>query len=83
MALITIPVAIAGELSGSFKGVMALSTLFGIFFCLSGLFFSYFFDLPSGAAIVMTGVIALILIKCLKKLTTHCRHLKSIGASHS
>jgi len=69
IALMTIPVAIAGELSDSFRGIMVLSTLFGIAFCLSGLFFSYFFELPSGAAIIITGVITLVLIIGLKKLT--------------
>jgi zinc transport system permease protein len=82
IALMTIPVAIAGELSGSFKGVMVISTLFGIFFCLFGLFFSYFLELPSGAAIIMTGVIALVLIKSLKQFTVRCRHLKNRGAPH-
>lgn len=77
IALITIPVAIAGELSGSFKGIMALSTIFGVFFCLFGLFLSYFGELPSGATIIMTGVIALILIKGLKELATKCRHVKN------
>ncbi len=73
IALITIPVAIAGELSAGFKGIMVLSTLFGIFFCLSGLFFSYYLELPSGAAIVITGTVALILIKFGKKLMAHRR----------
>jgi zinc transport system permease protein len=68
IALITIPVAVAGELSKSFKGIMALSTLLGTIFCLSGLFASYFFELPSGAAIVMIGTIVLILTKGLKYL---------------
>ena len=68
IALITIPVAVAGELSKSFKGIMALSTLLGTIFCLSGLFASYFFELPSGAAIVMIGTMALILTKGLKYL---------------
>ena len=66
IALITIPVAIGGELSSSFKGIMALSTLFGALFCLSGLFISYFFELPSGAAIILTGTFALILTKVIK-----------------
>ena len=66
IALITIPVAIAGEFSSNFKGIMALSTLFGALFCLSGLFISYFFELPSGAAIILTGTFALILTKVIK-----------------
>lgn len=68
IALITIPVATAGEFSSNFKGIMALSTLFGALFCLSGLFISYFFELPSGAAIILTGTFALILTKVIKYL---------------
>ena len=68
IALITIPVAIGGELSSSFKGIMALSTLFGALFCLSGLFISYFFELPSGAAIILIGTFTLILTKVIKYL---------------
>jgi len=66
IALITIPVATAGEFSSNFKGIMALSTLLGALFCLSGLFISYFFELPSGAAIILTGTFALILTKVIK-----------------
>jgi len=68
IALITIPVATAGEFSSSFKGIMALSTLFGALFCLSGLFLSYFFELPSGAAIILIGTFTLILTKAIKYL---------------
>ena len=68
IALITIPVAIAVEFSFSFKGIMALSTLFGALFCLSGLFISYFFELPSGAAIILIGTFTLILTKAIKYL---------------
>jgi zinc transport system permease protein len=68
IALLTIPVAIAGELSDSFIGIIALSTFLGTIFCLTGLIVSYFLELPSGAAIIMIGTMALLLIKALKGL---------------
>jgi len=68
IALLTIPVAIAGELSDSFKANIAISTLLGIMFSLSGLAVSYFLELPSGATIIMIGTAALILTKSGKAL---------------
>ncbi len=68
IALLTIPVAIAAELSDSFKANIALSTLLGIMFSLSGLAVSYFLELPSGATIIMIGTASLILTKAGKAL---------------
>jgi zinc transport system permease protein len=71
IALLTIPVAIAGEMSMNFRRIMLLSIVFGIVICLSGLFLSYFLELPSGASIILIGGILLILIKGAKKLSSH------------
>jgi zinc transport system permease protein len=68
IALMTIPVAIANEVSMNFKRIMLLSALLGIFVCIIGLFLSYFFELPSGASIVIVGGIILGLVKSIKKL---------------
>jgi ABC-type Mn2+/Zn2+ transport system permease subunit len=48
--------------------IYGASTLLGTIFCLSGLFTSYFFELPSGAAIVLIGTMALIITKGFKYL---------------
>ncbi|MDO8785405.1 MAG: metal ABC transporter permease [Syntrophales bacterium] len=71
IALLTIPVAIAGEISINFKRIILLSIVFGIVICLSGLFLSYFLELPSGASIILIGGILLILIKGAKKLSSY------------
>jgi len=71
IALLTIPVAIAGEMSMNFKRIMLLSIVFGIVICLSGLFLSYFLELPSGASIILIGGLLLILVKGAKKLSSH------------
>jgi len=69
IALLTIPVAIAREMTFHFKCVMALSTLWGITICLAGLTLSYFAELPSGAAIILLGAFILGLIKAGKWLS--------------
>ena len=74
IALITIPVAIALDLTGSFKRTMVLATFLGILFSLSGLFLSYFLELPSGAAIIMVGTMALIVTKGMKRLIRNHNH---------
>lgn len=53
IALLTLPVAIASELSFNFRRIMILSVLFGIAICLAGLTVSYFIELPSGASIIL------------------------------
>lgn len=68
IALLTIPVAIANEVSMNFKKIMFLSALLGIFICIVGLFLSYFSELPSGASIVLVGGASLGLVKSIKKL---------------
>lgn len=55
IALITIPVAIASELTRSFRQIMLLSILCGILITLSGLMTSYFIEFPSGASIILIG----------------------------
>lgn len=55
IALLTIPVAIANELSISFKKIMLISVIIGMLICLGGLAVSYFVELPSGAVIILIG----------------------------
>ena len=52
-AMIVIPSAAAYELTHRFSVMMFLSILFGVLSSLIGLFFSYQFDIPSGASIVL------------------------------
>jgi zinc transport system permease protein len=68
IALLTIPVAIAAELSLTFKRIMALSILCGIAICLAGLSVSYSLEVPSGASIILTGAISLALVKSIRKI---------------
>ncbi len=68
IALLTIPVAIAGELSLTFKRIMAISILCGIVICLAGLSVSYSLEVPSGASIILTGAISLALVKSIRNI---------------
>jgi zinc transport system permease protein len=69
IALLTIPVAIASELSGNFRRIMLLSILCGIVICLSGLLISYFIEFPSGASIILIGGALLGLAKGIKRIS--------------
>lgn len=54
-ALLVIPAAAAFQLTRSFVRMMALSVLIGVVSGVGGLFLSYWWDLPSGATIVLTA----------------------------
>jgi zinc transport system permease protein len=61
IALLTIPATTARQFTHSLRNMMALAVLVGAVCTVLGLWFSYLFDLPSGATIVAVGV-ALLLI---------------------
>lgn len=63
IALLTIPVATASELTRDFRRIMLLSILCGITTCLAGLLVSYIAELPSGAAIILCGGVQLGLVR--------------------
>ena len=60
IALLTLPVAIAGRFTSTLRCMMVLSSLLTIVFTISGLALSYGPDLPAGATtIVLTGIVYL------------------------
>lgn len=61
IALLSIPTFIAQDLSKSLKGMMFVSFVLNLIFCLIGLIGSLILDLPSGASIVMTSVIGFLI----------------------
>lgn len=61
IALLTIPATTAMQFTHSLRNMMALAVLVGAVCTVLGLWFSYLFDLPSGATIVAVSV-ALLLI---------------------
>jgi len=70
ISLMTIPSAIISQFFYSLKKIMFFSVVLGIFFMIAGLFLSYFFNLPSGATIVLLSsffyLISIFISKSLK-----------------
>jgi manganese/iron transport system permease protein len=60
-SLILNPAAAAYQLTYSMKKMFLLSAIFGVLSGWVGLFFSYIFDLPSGATIVVTSAVIFLL----------------------
>lgn len=65
-ALLVLPTSTARMLAGSFKEYVIGSILFSEAFIISGLIFSYLFDLPSGATIVLVGAITFLAAALIK-----------------
>lgn len=56
ISMLTIPQTTANLFSEQFRGIMRLSVGFGIFCSISGLLFSYYYNIPSGASIIFVSV---------------------------
>jgi ABC-type Mn2+/Zn2+ transport system permease subunit len=76
-ALLVIPAATAFQLTSNFRWMMLISALLGAFCGVQGLFLSYYFNLPSGATIVLTATAIFLL--CLA-LSPKRRHKLSQGS---
>ena len=66
IALLTMPAAIAGQFVKDIKQMMFLASILGIIFTTTGLWLSYFFNLTSGATIILvagTGYLLSLLVK--------------------
>jgi len=68
IALLTIPIYIAEKLSKSLIGMMIKSGILSSVFTLVGLWFSYNFDLTSGASIIMVSALSLLVFIVVRKL---------------
>ncbi|WP_346856124.1 metal ABC transporter permease [uncultured Draconibacterium sp.] len=66
LSLLTIPQATANLYTKDFKRLLVLSSVFAFIGTISGLFFSYFLDIPSGAAIIFTLVIIFAVLRVVK-----------------
>lgn len=63
IALLALPAAISREYTGKLNIMMALSAVLGIVFTTGGIFISYFFDIPSGATIIiLVSAVYLVLV---------------------
>jgi zinc transport system permease protein len=66
IAMLTMPAAIAGQFVKDMKRMMALASLLGIAFTTLGLWFSYIWDLTSGATIILVAGVTYLLSMVLK-----------------
>lgn len=66
LSLLTIPQATANLYTNDFKRLLILSSVFAFIGTISGLFISYFLNIPSGAAIIFTLVIIFAILRLLK-----------------
>jgi len=69
LSLLTIPQATANLYTNDFKRLLILSSVFAFIGTISGLFISYYLDIPSGAAIIFTLVIIFGLLRLIKHFT--------------
>ncbi|MDD5475541.1 MAG: metal ABC transporter permease [Syntrophales bacterium] len=67
IALLTIPVAMAGQFVRRLAGLMVLSIIFTAIFTSAGLFISYEADLPAGATTIMIAGISYFLVLALSR----------------
>ncbi len=63
MSLLTIPQTTASIITKNFRNMIFLSVIIAIISSFSGLFISYFFNIPSGASIIFCSVIIFLLVK--------------------
>ncbi|HHE46371.1 MAG TPA: metal ABC transporter permease, partial [Bacteroidetes bacterium] len=75
IALLTLPAAVAGNLSHRFWQMMLLSILFSMFFIAGGLGISYRNDLPSGPTIIVLAGVVYLLVVVGKRLSVRFKHL--------
>ena len=68
IALLTMPAAIAGQFVKDLKQMMLLSSILGAVFTTTGLWLSYFFNLTSGATIILVAGFAYLLSLALKNI---------------
>jgi zinc transport system permease protein len=63
IALLTVPVAIAGHFTSTLRGMMVASAILSVAFTTSGLAVSYGPDLPAGATtIALAGLVYLVVL---------------------
>lgn len=65
ISLLTMPSIIAGSFVGSYTKIVPWASLIAIFAAVSGLVLSYYFEIPSGCAIIFVLTFTLIIVKLL------------------
>lgn len=81
VALLSIPQLTAALFVRTFRGMIWLSGLCAYTACLGGLAMSYFFNVPSGASIIVVAVAQYLLLKILNGLLSRCFDKSARSAS--
>ncbi|MCT4543727.1 MAG: metal ABC transporter permease [Vallitalea sp.] len=68
ITLLTVPPAISKLLTYNFNNIILLSSLIGIILCFLGLVFSYYFNIPSGATIIILSSITYFVLVLFKQI---------------
>lgn len=76
LSMLTLPQMTANLFTSRFKMLLVYSVLVGILSCFSGLLFSYFLNIPSGATIIFVQVILYLL--CKAGIFLHQRTIKQV-----
>ena len=71
MSLITIPQMTANMFTSDYNKITISSCILGFLGCISGLFLSYYFNIPSGAFIILVLIIIFLTAKALQSLLIH------------
>ena len=69
LAMLVTPAATAYLLARSFVAMMLLGALIGVFVSVSGIYLSYFLDLPSGPAITLAAVTIFMIVTLFRRRT--------------
>lgn len=67
IALLTIPTYLAESFASKLSSMMIISSVLATLFTLVGLCISYIYDISSGASIIVSAVVILVVVKLLKK----------------
>ena len=73
LSLLTIPQTIAGVFTNNFKKIILISIAAGMLGSFSGLMVSYYFNIPSGAAIIFLLVIFFVVARIIRAVQTSLR----------
>ena len=69
ISLMSVPQMTANLFTRSFTGMAILSTVIAIFCCLAGLMFSYYYNVPSGATIILFSIAIYMLFRTIKAIS--------------
>ena len=78
ISLLTIPQTIANFFTKDFKKIIFYSIIIGFFGSLAGLFFSYSYNIPSGASIIFSLTILVLLAWIIQKISVDRSRRKSV-----